>query len=210
MGQKYASVHLYAQNNEQLIDSIINYYGKSLDNQRMMNVFDQVFKMDSDKKDLMIGMLDLLSCDKLIIKFEHFISIYDESQSFESIEEFCQTFSQEIDGTILFTSNFDEDIFKFGIAENGTILTKRLTGAGLAAYGLEEELLDTKITESVLGQNLTRLCEQINSIKDIEALENELEEAFDIILNHKLSWISSQNEFQKILEKGNAHFYQKV
>lgn len=72
----------------------------------------------------------------LIVQSESFVSIYDESLSFESVEEKAQTISNNLDRPIIYASNFDDDVFIFGVFHSGKLITEIKIGKDLSIYGI--------------------------------------------------------------------------
>jgi hypothetical protein len=117
MGRKYVSIHILNEAKEEVLSKLINCY-KDTSMESTIRLASNVFNNAETR--WMFGRFDDLWVDEiLIVQSESFISIYDESLSFESVEEKSQTLSNKIDRPIVYTSNFDDDVFIFGVFQSG-------------------------------------------------------------------------------------------
>lgn len=192
MGKKYASIHIFTKKPEYEIHNLKNYYGNNnlakADIQIASSVFNntEVLRMFSRLADLWMNEL-------LIVQFLRFISIYDETLSFESVEEKAEFISNNTDQPVLYASNFDGDVFIFGIFQAGKHVTGGKIGNGLSIYGLSREKIDIDKFFSTLSFNGIALPDYINTIEKIDIIEGELEKLLLISLNLTISDVRLEN-----------------
>lgn len=125
MGQKFASIHI-----------------QTSDTASVEAVIGQVYARDPDELENEIQLLkamypsitpeeieharELLADDEIrmfCVKTSQYLSIYDENLSFESVEEQVEEISKRIQAPVVYTSNFDDDLFLFGVMQNGRVIT---------------------------------------------------------------------------------------
>lgn len=171
MGRKYASFHIFDREQEKIISILKENYRGENSLQKKDIVMDNLF--NSDIFNAFNGMDETKI---IILQSESFISIYDESISFETAEEKAQYLSKLIDKPILYISNFDEDILIFGIYHNRERITSQTVGDGITIYEVEPKMLDIDIFCKELSLKKTNSMKIMNSSDDIEEIESKLEE----------------------------------
>ena len=91
---------------------------------------------------------------------EDFISVYDESWAFETVEEYAAKYSEEFGTPIFAYAIFDDDILCFTLCREGKIVSQGHLGA-LEAFG-----------EAVILPDIKKLLEVVGTISDLCVLSN--------------------------------------
>jgi len=162
MGRKYASIHIFADDQKRVLTILKDYYDKNNSMEATMHLASNVFK-DTEVRQMFERFTSLLVNEVLIIQTKSFVSIYDESLSFESVEEEAYALSNEIDSPVVYTSNFDDDVFICGIFRLGKLMTGGKYGEGLHIYGIEPEIMDVRKFCDELNINEINLIQSINA-----------------------------------------------
>ncbi len=192
MGKKYASIHILAEGNENIILKIKEYYKKDIFKAKKEEALNMV---KDERIRWMIENLPGFSANEvLIILTEFFISIYDESISFETVEETVKMLSKTIDEPLLYFSNFDDDIYIFGGYKMGRLVSNRRLGYGLDDYGMDPKELNSAKFCNVFSTFKKEFMEHLNRIEEIVTIENEIEKCLQLPLDMRLDDAQTNNE----------------
>lgn len=93
-----------------------------------------------------------------IVLTEKFISVYDETFSFQTINSTVKKISKKIDNSILYVSNYEDDILLMGIVKSGKTLARKHIGQGASIF-------DIKLLNNI---------SQIHSLKEFDYLRSDL------------------------------------
>ncbi len=206
MGVKYASIHIFTIEKDKILLEIMKCLQEDITKVKKM----QFLNLIKDKKvrDMVGSLPGYLHNEILIIQSELAISIYDESATFESIEDQVKFLSKRIINPILYCTNYDDDIFIIGGYKSGRLISRRTAGEGLEVYNINSQELNTsKFTKhfSLFSKYTT---ERINSITDIGILENEIEQYLQIPLNINLCDAKNNHEqFKEVSSENGIHIY---
>ena len=145
MGRKYGALHIRAGNNSEKTDAII---------ESCINAMNSLFNIDMEKA---AGLLDLnlalqqipllnqligaggyAQTEQKVVRHNGFVSIYDRRMTFENIQTIALKLSDLLNLPVFFSSVFDDDVFVFGLCENGKDVSTSISGS-CEVYGLKQE-----------------------------------------------------------------------
>ena len=203
MGKKYASIHIRTNNKEKDLEEYLSLQKneKPVYNRQQALVSLVENREDREKVNRFLG---LITKSVLITVSRDCISISDENESFESIEKNARKVSQQIESPIVFTSNFDDDIFVFGVCISGKCVAKGVAGETPDNYGLKNITIDAaKFCETVsIDENNARL--RLES-RDIDEIESALVKHLHVPLGLKASDIGFDYENYPDVTSGDGY-----
>ncbi len=189
MGRKYASLHIRLEDLDNDIDAAKKSYA---------SVMDTIFPTDIKEAAGRLGLRispEQLSAVNAFVKMglsysrkkqktlEHngFVSVYDERMTFENVQAIAQKLSAILKARVFFSSVYDDDVFLFGLCEDGETISLHISG-NCEAYGMEQATHDIGDLERYVSNGekkvpLQALCGP--------GLENALIESFGFQLNIK-------------------------
>jgi hypothetical protein len=211
MGQKYASIHIYGGEQDKNLLILKGFYNndKSMDirNEQILSIFKNPEVRRIFERQAELSLPD----DILILQSDAVISIYDENISFETVEEKAKAISERIENPVLYTSNFDEDVFFLGIYRSGNLITCRKAGDGLSDYDILPAYLDIEKFCQELSLREAASAELLNRSEDIEELEEEMEQLLEAPLNLSLEDIQYGDEpFTELFVEKRVHALKKI
>lgn len=206
MGRKYASIHIYNDDIENILILIRKNYNNKTDLTLWTDLLDEM------KLTNLRGYNQLLSHLKvngnvLIIKNDVYISLYDESNTFESIQSKVKEISLKLDSLVTYTSNFDDDVFLIGAYKSGKQITSGKFGVDLPVYGMRRKRIDMDKFCQSLQINSTEELNSINSLDNISDIEDILEKQLQINLNLYLEEVVSSESYIEIYSDDTFHVY---
>lgn len=205
MGKKYASIHIRTNNRENIYDLVKNnYYGTKEDIIIQKN-YEKILKSCSCK-----NIIENLIKEIHIIISKDYISIYDENVSFESIKNKAKYLSSNINYPLIYTSNFDDDVFIIGIFKLGKLITSGSLGENLSAYEIKHKAIDINKLCSEIDYEKPDTLEGINNITDIEAIEYEIEKLLQVPLNFNMERVLFKNIFNDMFLNTKINIYEMV
>ncbi len=197
MGQKYASIHIYGGNQEKNLLLLKDFYN----NDKSMNVIRKqaisIFK-NPEVQRMLERQTELALPDILMVQSEAAVSVYDENISFETIEDKAKAVSNIIDVPVVYTSNFDDDIFIFGIYRSGNLITCKKVGEELSEYDITPDNLEVDKFCSALTIKKMESIETIINSEEIDEIEEEIEKILRVPL--KLRFDDIQYDYEQFTE----------
>ncbi len=182
MGRKYGSLHIRTENVMENTDALIS---------SCIGAMDSAFHVDVEKAAALLGLnlpqqqIPLLKqltragisarTKQNVVKRNGFVSLYDQRVTFENIQAVARKLSDLLKLSILYSSVYDDDVFIFGLCENGKTVSVHISG-DCEAYGLTPESDNIEGLERYLSNGEGNLPELKNlSGADFEsALSNAL------------------------------------
>jgi hypothetical protein len=146
----------------------------------------------------------------LIIKSKFFISIYDETNSFETIQNKVKDLSTKMDYPILYTSNFDDGVFLLGAYKSGKLITSGNMGPELSVYGMKTRHINISKLCNALQLEKTEAFEAINSMEEIDEIEQVVEEFLHSLLDLDFNSVASDTEYEEMFSKNRFRVFNKV
>lgn len=154
MGRKYASLHVKAADvdRERLLQT---YKGltKPMAPMGVAHVAQRLgLPLDEREVPLLDAILEKFDTTGGIRVKEHcgYISIYDQQLSFERVADAALGLSAALRAEVLFASVYDDDVFFFGLYQNGLCVAEHVSGQ-CEAYGMEKTNKNIALMEKYLG-----------------------------------------------------------
>lgn len=117
MGTKYGSIHVKTRDSLQIANTILESFDGKVDEH--LKWAEQLLRRSSGLSDAEIEMmlrdLAISRNDCFIVITDEWVSLYSRDMLFESIASDAQSFARKISAPLLYTSNFDDDVFVFGL-----------------------------------------------------------------------------------------------
>lgn len=190
MGRKYGSLHIRMEdacgNTGALISGCID-------------AMDSVFHMDVEKAAALLGLklsqqqIPLLKqltraginarTKQNVVERNGFVSIYDQRVTFENIQAVAQKLSGLLKLPVFYSSVYDDDVFIFGLCENGKTVSVHISG-DCEAYELTRESDNIEGLERYLS----------NGEGNMPELENLSGADFESALNRALGFRLDSND----------------
>lgn len=87
-----------------------------------------------------------------VVEHLGFVSVYDEKMTFENIQPIAQKLSAILKLSVFFSSVYDDDVFFFGLCENGETVSRHISG-DCEAYGMTRENYNIEILGEYISKN---------------------------------------------------------
>lgn len=92
----------------------------------------------------------LTAPDVHIVSTDVGVSIYDDALGFEGIGSMAKDLSARVQGHILYSAVFDDDVFVFGICKDGKLLSEHVSGE-CDTYGINKSQMQLEHIAQALG-----------------------------------------------------------
>ena len=143
MGRKYGSLHVKTGIKEDAIIMVQQTYEYKVRNRLWLQENYNIDSLIQNKPTLKDSFAMISKMFETIQKMSvpmiknhgEIVSVYDEYLNYENIEYAATHLNRLLGCTVLFSSVFDDDVFLFGVAEKGTIIS-RFAGDGGEEYGV--------------------------------------------------------------------------
>ena len=135
MSQKYASYHIRTDEKSDVFAELKNIIVNENANTNAMLAM-QAFS-DPEARKMAERFYNLSQNDIYIVLTEKFISVYDETFSFQTINGTAKKVSKKIIKPIVYVSNFDDDVFLAGVVKCGKTYAKKQIGQGMHIFGIK-------------------------------------------------------------------------
>lgn len=208
MGRKYASIHVKGNELENILLLLENNCSNDLE--------EEIWKMVREKyKDDIPESIQRLLKDKysnriIIIKSDELISIYDETNSFESIQDKVKYLSSKLDYPILYTSNFDDGIFLIGTYKSGKLITSGKMGPELSEYGMRPKQIDINKLCKAFELDRTDELATVNSLVEIDEIEDVIEKWLHIPLDLDIDLLETNATYVETYSNERVRVYNKL
>lgn len=117
-----------------------------------------------------------------VVEHNGFVSVYDKRVTFENIQSIAQKLSNDLNLPACLTSVYDDDVFLFGLCENGETISVHASG-NCEAYGIKCENYNIEGLERYLSHS-KKISTNLNNLSGSE-FESALADAFGFRLDHK-------------------------
>lgn len=208
MGQKYASMHVYGGGQDKNLLILKDF----CNNNKTANVMleEILKKIEDPEKRLLVEKFSSPS-NILIVQSKDVLSIYDGDLSFEMIEERAKQLSKKINNPVIYTSNFDDDIFIFGIYRSGEFIAGRKMGEGLADYDISPEDLEIEKFYHGLSLNKAINTRILENSEEVGELEDEMERILEAPLKFDIEDVREDYEkFTELFTENHVHVFKKA
>ena len=181
MGRKYGSLHIRAEGISENIDTLVS---------SCINAMGAVFPTNVEQVAALLGLnlsqqqIPLLNqltrsasyghAKQTVVEHNGFVSIYDQRVTFENIQTIAQRVNTLLNLPVFFASVYDDDVFIFGLCENGKAVSTHISG-DCEAYELTHENYNIEGLERYLsngGNNMPEL-EKLSGA-DLESVLNNI------------------------------------
>jgi len=200
MGRKYTSFHIITENKQKTIDEIkkimIQYCAtKSVYKSIAIKVFS-----NPEASDKINRVMNMTQDKNILVVTEKFVSIYDETISFESIVDFLKSYFANIHEPILYTANFNSSLLIMGVILDGRVQCSKNIGSGLYFYGIKPESTINKILD-VHGFEFLTPNEDFIVSDSIALCEYSLESSLGIQLKFSVEDFYQNEANYKVIEE---------
>lgn len=192
MGRKYASLHVYANDLTEIFNILKDSYNGSKEDIKIKSIIDGLLNENPN-----FAFLNNFLNKVIILKTNAFISIYDENNSFENIKIKAKYLSSIIEVPIIYTSNFDDDLFLIGVYKAGKLVASGVIGDDVETYELKPKNINIDKFCSAIGLQRTSTFELADDIGDIDKIEDEVEKFLQIPLDFNIDSLLENNMFEK-------------
>lgn len=125
MGKKYGSIHVKSRDGKKVLaevlnqdDNVYNKYIRSAERLEQSNR--QAFH---DMARTYRRYASILSDELFVVITANWVSLYNRDMSFQTITQKVRSLAKKFPEPILYTSNFDDDVFVFGLLVEGKTVT---------------------------------------------------------------------------------------
>ncbi|MBQ4043140.1 MAG: hypothetical protein IJD06_04010 [Clostridia bacterium] len=139
------------------------------------------------------------------------IAVYDDSLSFETVEEEAKAVAIYMDVPVLYVSNFDDDVLLFGACLPSAEFTKEICGEACAAYGMEITHMDAGLFRSAAGEWLTeQALQEILDAPSMEEKEDLLKKILPVPLRADADDLRSDPAYEQLPTSGGLTLFRKI
>lgn len=214
MGQNYASFHIIAENTEETLKQVEQYFSNNTSSNDRSNIRESLSESIYDesvnnKFSLLHYLKDLFeNTPKLILINNRFISVYDESYSLENIEAEGISLSKYLETPVIGTGNLDDDVLSILLFQKGEIITRYTMGEGLQEYGFSQSNMDLEVFKNVTSLSVEELDILLRE-EDIYDIEDGFSELYNIALDLTYDDLASfENKFKKLKETNSYSIFE--
>ncbi len=210
MSRKYASIHIFDSEQKKSLSIIKDFYNNDtsfeIAIQNSMNIF-----ATGEAQQMLDRFSQLFISEIIILKSHSFISIYDETISFETVEKKAEELSGIINNPIIYTSNYEGDLFIFGVYHAGHYITGGKVGNYLSIYELEPEQVNIDAFCMELSVKRVASMDCLITSDSICEIEKEIEKIIEMPLNVKKDVILNNYEnFIEVDSEKRVQIYKKI
>lgn len=214
MGQNYASFHIIAENTEETLKQVEQYFSNNTSSNDRSNIRESLSESIYDesvnnKFSLLHYLKDLFeNTPKLILINNRFISVYDESYSLENIEAEGISLSKYLETPVIGTGNLDDDVLSILLFQKGEIITRYTMGEGLQEYEFGQCNMDLEVFKNVTNLSVEKLDILLRE-EDIYDIEDGFSELYNIALDLTYDDLASfENKFKKLKETNSYSIFE--
>lgn len=156
MGRKYGSLHVRLENG---MDAVKQGYTSTVDAVFPANVAQAAERLGLNLSQEQLPILNRLVQSGLssrakptVVEHLGFVSVFDERMTFENIQPIAQKLSAILGLRVFFSSVYDDDVFFFGLCENGETVSRHVSG-DCETYGMTRENYDVEAMEEYISEN---------------------------------------------------------
>lgn len=186
MGRKYGSLHIRTEGIGENIDALVN---------SCLDAVCTVYPSNIEQVAVLLGLklsqqqIPLLNqfirsgsyarATHAVAEHNGFVSIYDQRVTFENIQEIAQRLNTLLNLPVFFSSVYDDDVFIFGLCENGKVVSTHVSG-NCESYDLTNKNYNIEKLERYLSDGE-------NNIPELGELSgSDMESALSNILGFRL------------------------
>ena len=173
MGRKYGSLHIRLKNGA---DAVMQGYTDAMGAVFPANLAQAAERLGLNLPKEQLPILNQLIQAGLssrakpkVVEHLGFVSVYDERMTFENVQTIARKLSASLSLRVFFSSVYDDDVFFFGLCENGETISRHISG-DCEAYGMARENHNIEALEEYISKDKENTLELQNlSGQDLEA-----------------------------------------
>lgn len=210
MGRKYASIHIFDIEQEKNLLIIRDFYNNDTSFETAIHNSMNIFAT-GEAQQMFDRFSQLFVSEVIILKSHSFISIYDETISFKTVEKKVEELSGIINNPLIYTSNYDGDLFIFGVYHAGHYITGGKVGNYLSIYGLEPEQVNIDAFCMELSVKRAASMDCLITSNKICEIEKEIEKIIEMPLNVKIDAILNNcQNFAEVDNEKRVRIYKRI
>ena len=210
MGKKYGSIHIRTTRGSEIADKIL-FQNNNGPNEYLLSAerLEQTHYQAMHDMAKALRRYALLASDELFVVITSTcVSLYNKDMSFQTITKKARALAKKFHEPILYTSNFDDDVFVFGLLVEGKTVT-----SGRICNAPEFYDLTTKIAN--MDPLYRALCGEYLQPQKMPTNIFELEELLSSIMGVPLFTYAEDldddpEHFERLEERNGVRLYQKL
>jgi len=210
MGKKYGSIHIKTTNGHETATKILDQYD-NIPNEYILSaerLEQSHYAVMHDLARTCRRYAAILGHDLFIVITTNWVSVYNRDMSFQAITSKARSFAKKMSEPIVYTSNFDDDVFVFGVIENGKTVTSGRICTDSEYFDLTTRAANMTALRRVLGgDNIIprRMPTDVSEMEDI------LSKAMGIpLFAYEDDVYRDSDHFEKTEERNGICVYKKI
>jgi len=209
MGKKYATMHILTNQTDAVTNILLDYYMQD------MTQYNIATKAALYVNNAMLirfteRFFELSESEIVIMQSSTIISVYETNLSFETVEDKAQLLSKLLSMTVIYISNFDDNVLLLGVFSPNSQPINGAMGIGLSGYGIEQKLIDINAFSASTEIVDAGLLETLAKESDIAVIECELSRVLDAPFRVDETVIDSEHYSLAGQEKGLRIYTKKT
>lgn len=210
MGKKYGSIHIKTNQGMRIVGDFFALYGNQ--SNEYLQIAERVeranLRTSFEFAAFMRRYASIVSGELFIVITANWVSLYNRDMSFQTITQKARSIAKKFPDPILYTSNFDDDVFVFGLLVAG----KTVTSGRICDI---PEIYDVTTKIANMAPLRRTLCDSANQPKkmptDIFELEELLSSMMGVPLFAYAEDLDQDPEHYNFMEEHNGiRVYQKA
>lgn len=210
MGKKYGSIHIKTEDGLRVANDILVQYSDR-PNEYLLSAqrLEQTHYQAMHDMARALRRYALLASDELFIVITaSWVSLYNRDMSFQTITQKARSLAKKLPEPILYTSNFDDEVFVFGLIVEGRTVT-----SGRICENPEFYDVTTKLANMALLRRT--LCDDADQPKKMPTNIFELEELLSSMMGVPLFAYAEDldldpEHYEFVEERNGIRVYQKI
>ena len=172
MGNKYGSIHIKTTDGYETATKILAQYDNT-PNEYILSaerLEQSHYEVMHDLAKTFRRYAAILGQDLFVVITTNWVSVYNRDLSFQSIASKARSFAKKLAEPIVYISNFDDDVFVFGVIENGKTVTSGRICTDSEYFDLTNKTANMTALRRVLGGDdiiPRRMPTDISEMEDI-------------------------------------------
>lgn len=172
MGNKYGSIHIKTNTGQQIAQEILKYYDNQPNEDLLLIEWLEKMPYEAmhDFAKTLRRYATILQDELFIVITDEWVSLYNRDMSFQTITSKARSLARKFSEPILYTSNFDDDVFVFGLIHVGKTVTSGRICDAPDIYGLTTKAVNMTALRRVLGVDSDKPRSMPTDIFELEEL----------------------------------------
>ena len=210
MGKKYGSIHIKTSHGIRIVGDFFAQYSNQPN--EYLKLAERVeranFRFSFEFAARMRRYASIVGDELFIVITANWVSLYNRDMSFQTITQKARSLAKKFPNPILYTSNFDDDVFVFGLLLEGKTVT-----SGRICDNPEFYDVTTKMASMVSLRRI--LCDSADQPKkmpiDISVLEELLSTMMGVpLFTYEEDLEADSEHYQFVEERNGIRVYQKM